>query len=129
MNETDQLKEASEGLLWMSESEYPFEVFTWDKWDKADSLTPTLVLKHAEYPPDTPVDVVGVDEFFAPATTEEDWHNEDEKAQVKRYQNLVTTLKQNLKDIQVYKIGEVEIDIYSVGKTPAGLWQVFQPRQ
>lgn len=117
MNETDQLKEASEGLLWMSESEYPFEVFT---WDKADTFTPTLVLKRAGYPPDAPVEVVGVDEFFAPATTEEDWHNEDEKAQVKRYQNLVTTLKQNLKDIQVYRVGEVEIDAYIVGKTPAG---------
>ena len=117
MNETDQLKEASEGLLWMSESEYPFEVFT---WDKADTFTPTLVLKRAGYPPDTPVEVVGVDAFFAPATTEEDWHNEDEKAQVKRYQNLVTTLKQNLKDIQVYRVGEVEIDAYIVGKTPAG---------
>lgn len=117
MNEIDQLKKASDGLLWTSEADYPFEVFT---WDNADTFTPALLLERAGYPRDAPVKVLTLDEFFTPATTEKDWHNEEEKAQVKRYQNLVTTLKQNLNDIQVYKVGEVQMDVYIPGKTDTG---------
>ncbi|MEQ9548052.1 MAG: nuclease A inhibitor family protein [Coleofasciculus sp. G3-WIS-01] len=117
MNEIDQLKKSSEGLLWISEANYPFEVFT---WDNTDILTPALVLERAGYPPDTPIEVQIIDQFFAPATTEEDWHNEAEKAQVKRYQALEQTLSDCLTDIQVYRLGSTTIDIYIAGKTPEG---------
>lgn len=117
MNEIDQLKKSSEGLLWISEANYPFEVFT---WDNTAILTSALVLERAGYPPDTPIEVQTLDQFFAPATTEEDWHNEAEKAQVKRYQALKQTLSDCLTDIQVYRLGSTTIDIYIVGKTPEG---------
>ncbi len=117
MNEIDQLKKCSEGLLWISEANYPFEVFT---WDNTDILTPALVLERAGYPPDTPIEVQTLDQFFAPATTEEDWHNEAEKAQVKRYQALEQTLSDCLTDIQVYRLGSTTIDIYIAGKTAEG---------
>ncbi|MEQ9667436.1 nuclease A inhibitor family protein [Coleofasciculus sp. G2-EDA-02] len=117
MNEIDQLKKSSEGLLWISEANYPFEVFT---WDNTDILTPALVLERAGYPPDTPIEVQTLDQFFASAITEEDWHNEAEKAQVKRYQALEQTLSDCLTDIQVYRLGSTTIDIYIAGKTPEG---------
>jgi hypothetical protein len=31
--------------------------------------------------------------FFRPATKEEEWHNDEEKAQAARFQELVETLK------------------------------------
>jgi len=116
MTEIDQLRKASEGLLWVSEANYPFEVFHWD----TDTQNLVLVLEHAGYAPDTLVETVGLDEFFASAIEEQDWHNEDESQQVKRYQNLVTTLIQNLNSIEVYRIGTTEIDIYIVGQTALG---------
>jgi len=117
VNTIDQLQNSSAGLLWISEANYPLEVFT---WDNIDILTPELVLERAGYPPNTPIEVQPLDEFFAPATTEEDWHNEAEKAQVKRYQALKQTLLNCLTDIQVYRLGSTTIDIYIAGKTPEG---------
>jgi hypothetical protein len=101
----------------MSESDYPFEVFL---WDDLTSITPEELCPQTGHSPDTPVKVVELDRFCKRAVKEEDWHNEEESAEVKRYQALVEALKQNLKDIQVYRVGECEIDIYIVGVTASG---------
>lgn len=112
----EQLKRASDGLLFMSESEYPCVAFLWSDIAPA---TPEKVLQQIKHPIDTPVKIVGVDDFFGLETTPEDWHNEEEKETVKRFQTLVLTLKENLSNLQVYRLGEVEIDVYIIGETPA----------
>ncbi|AVH68601.1 nuclease A inhibitor family protein [Nostoc sp. 'Peltigera membranacea cyanobiont' N6] len=113
----EQLKQASDGLLFMSESEYPFEVLLWSDIAPA---TPEKVLKLTNHPQDTPIKIVGFDDFFQVATTVEDWHEEEEKATVKRFQTLVQTLKENLSNVRVYRLGNKEIDAYVVGETPTG---------
>lgn len=114
-----QLKEASQGLLFLSESEAPFEVVYW----KGDGqLTPAQLLQLTGHPPNAPVQVVSVDEFFAFATQEEDWHDEDERETVQRFQQLVNVLKENLSQLQVYRVGDRSIDAYIIGTTPAGDW-------
>ncbi len=100
----------------MSESDYPFEVFQWE------TLEPTAetVIQQTSHAPDTPVEVVSVDEFFQNATQEQDWHNDEEKETVGKFKALVETLKTNLNNVQVYRLGTVEIDAYIIGKTPSG---------
>jgi len=66
--------------------------------------------------------MLAVDEFFARATQEEDWHDQEERETVKRFQNLVSILKQNLSQLQVYRVGNINIDAYIVGVTPSGDW-------
>lgn len=114
-----ELKQASKGLLILSESDAPFEVIN---WQTQEQLTPTKLLQLTNYPPDAPVEVVNVDEFFAIATQAEDWHDEDERETVQRFQNLVSVLKQNLSNIQVYRVGKINIDAYIIGVTPNGDW-------
>ena len=53
--------------------------------------------------------------------SEENWYEDEEKATVKKFQNLVNLLKTNLIDLQVYKIGNREIDVYITGNTPDGI--------
>ncbi|MEH2212933.1 nuclease A inhibitor family protein [Nostoc sp.] len=113
----DQLRTATNGLLMMNESEYPFEVFLWE--DATPPATPEKVIQQTNHPQDTPIQIVGIDDFFQVATTEEDWHEEEEKATVKRFQTLVQELKKNLTNLQVYRLGNKEIDVYVVGQTPA----------
>ncbi|MEG4424948.1 MULTISPECIES: nuclease A inhibitor family protein [unclassified Microcoleus] len=112
-----QLKQASEGLLFGSETDAPFEVI---HWPTQGELTPPKLLQLTEHSPDASVEVVTVDEFFDAATQEEDWHDEEERETVKRFQNLVSVLKQNLSQLQVYRVGSVEIDAYIVGVTDGG---------
>jgi hypothetical protein len=113
------LKNTSEGLLYMSESDYPFEVFLWSNQAKEDFTTDKL-LQQIGCPRDTPVELVDIDDFFDNPTSEKDWHDEAEKETVRKYRHLVEVLKRNLTDIKVYRVGEIEIDVYIVGKTQSG---------
>jgi Nuclease A inhibitor-like protein len=106
----DTLKQATEGLLYTSESDYPFDVFLW----QTDTLTPKKVLIETKHPKNTPV------QFFAQVTQEKDWYGPEEKETVARYKELVKTLQTTLSDIQVYRVGKIELEVYIVGKTPEG---------
>ena len=114
-----QLSSAAQGLLFLSETNAPFEVIN---WQTQGELTPAILLQLTEHPPDAPVEVVSVDEFFAIATAEEDWHDQEERKTVQRFQNLVSILKQNLLQLQVYRVGDRSIDVYIVGVTDGGDW-------
>ncbi len=80
------------------------------------------MLQLTNHPPDAPVELRTVDEFFAIATAEEDWHDQDERETAKRFQNLVSIVKQNLSQLQVYRVGSIDIDAYIVGVTDGGEW-------
>jgi Nuclease A inhibitor-like protein len=112
----DNLKQASQGMLYTSESDYPFDVFSW----KTNTLTPEQVLIETKHPENTPVQVWELDKFFAPALEQKDWHGPKEKEIVAQYQHLLHTLQATLSDLQVYRVGEIELDVYIVGKTPEG---------
>jgi hypothetical protein len=114
-NITNILKQATDGLLMTSESEYPFEVFTWE----FGQLNETTVLEKTGLK--GTVKLVEIDDFFRNSVTAEDWHEDEEKEAVRKFQNLVNVLKTNLTDLQVYKIGNREIDVYIIGNTPDGI--------
>ncbi|GAB1543394.1 hypothetical protein NUACC21_60680 [Scytonema sp. NUACC21] len=113
------LQQASENLLFISESEYPFKVFLWQCEEQQD-ITPEFVLQKTGHPLDTPVAVVDMDDFFEVAIAEQDWHSPEEKAAAKKYQNLVKVLKANLSDIRVIRIGKININVYIIGTTSDG---------
>ncbi|MBF2067110.1 MAG: nuclease A inhibitor family protein [Calothrix sp. C42_A2020_038] len=115
----DKLKQASDGLLFMSESEYPFDVFLWQSPEK-QLVDTELVLSKLDKPSNTKVEFVDLDSFFEVATTEEAWHSPEDKEIVHKYQNLVKVIKETLSDIKVIRLGEIEIDVYIVGKVPSG---------
>ena len=77
------LKQASNGLLFLSETDAPFEVIN---WQTQGELTPAKLLQLRNHPPDAPVELRTVDEFFAIATQEEDWHEQEEREMVQRFQ-------------------------------------------
>lgn len=110
----DRLRQLSKGLLWMSESDYPFETIY---WKNQGNLTKKKLLQLSGHDLNTLVEVEQLDRFFVLAIKEQDWHEQEKKAEVKRYRVLLDFLKNYLRDIKVYRVGEVEIDIYIVGRT------------
>ncbi len=108
----NQLRSLTDELLWLSESDCPFEVFVWDDL----AITPEQLRLKTEHSPDTAIKTMAIDDFFCHCTTEQDWHNEEETAEVRKYQELLSFLKENLEDVKVYKLGKCEIDVYIVGK-------------
>ncbi len=112
----DRLKQATADLGWMSEADYPFEVLC---WDRGTELTPTALFKDST-PTAIAIETRSLADFFAPALQTEDWYDEEELANVDRYQQLVSTIEANLSETQVFRVGEIEIDAYIVGKTSNG---------
>jgi hypothetical protein len=112
----DTLKQASAGLQYTSESDYPFQVFSWP----LDTLTPKELLAQTGHSKDTAIQLEDFDKFFAQATQEKDWYGAEEKKTVAQYKHLVHTLQTTLSNIQVYRVGQIELDVYIVGKTPQG---------
>lgn len=112
----NQLQQASEGLLWLSESDYPFEVICWEKVDDIEAKLLELTDSNSE----TTIEVKELESFFKRVTEEKDWYEEEEMAECKRYQELVKLLKTHLADIKVYRVGEIEVNCYILGKTESG---------
>ncbi|MEH2149319.1 nuclease A inhibitor family protein [Nostoc sp.] len=115
---TEKLKQSSADLLMMSESDYPFEVFLWTA--QANDLTTQKLLQLTDHPQDSSVEEVALDYLFRNCASEQEWHDEQQKQNVKKFQTLVQTLKDNLNEIKVYRIGTIDIDVSIIGKTPSG---------
>lgn len=113
------LQQATEGLLFISETDAPLVPFFWPQ-ENPVKITPDVLLPLAGVATDAPVKPVKLEAFFRPATKEEDWHNDEERAEAKRFQDLVRTVKSTLKDVVVFRVGEVKIDVFIVGVVEGG---------
>ncbi len=103
-------------LLWSSESDYRFEIVT---WERGVDLEPTVLFNKLAKPNDA-IKTITLTDFFAPVLRIEDWYAAAELALVNRYTDLLHAIESNLSDVKVFRVGEVEIAIYIVGKTPTG---------
>jgi Nuclease A inhibitor-like protein len=112
----DRLKQATTDLLWSSESDYPFEVVS---WEPGTELNPSDLFSNI-YDTDLAIDSIALLDLFEPVLTIKDWYEQTELDLVDRYTNLLDLINTNLTEVEVFRVGEVEIDIYIIGKTPTG---------
>jgi hypothetical protein len=111
-------------LSWMSETDASFDVLHWRGTTQA-SLTPEQVCAQANLPPETPMEILALDEFLAPATQAQPWHTVDEAKMASQFQALQDLLEQHLTQIQVYRLGITELEIYIVGQVQHSDWLVL----
>lgn len=90
---------------WEREADAPFEVIS---WSAPGALTRAKLLQLTNHPPNAPVEVASVDELLARATQQEDWHDEEERETVQRFQNKVSVLKQNKKAVAGFQGGQYQ---------------------
>jgi len=103
--ELAELTRAGAGLLYPSESDEPFEVFCWP----ATGAARQQVAAHAQ----GEMVEISVDEFFAPLADADD---------ADRFANLRRALETRLTGLQVLRVGKVNVEIFLIGRTPAGEW-------
>ncbi|MCA1594599.1 MAG: nuclease A inhibitor family protein [Acidobacteria bacterium] len=114
-----ELKKLTGGLMFQSESDYPVEPFVQTaKGQKPLSAQDIVAAKKTDA--SASVSDSDFDAFFSNATQEQDWQSPEAREQVKRFQALVKSLKDNLSELKVYKVGETEADVYVIGKTASG---------
>ncbi len=64
---------------------------------------------------DTPVEERNFAEFFARLAEIQDWFGDEEKATAQKFADLKKLLESNLRDLKVFKIGKIQLDVYAVG--------------
>jgi len=113
------LSDASTGLLFQTELDYPFEVFIHVN-TKNTPINKETILRLTKGSPDDPIEESDIDTFFSTPTLEQDWHSTEDKKRVVRFKNLVSSINENLKEIRVFKKGRIYIDVYITGRAPSG---------
>lgn len=121
----EELGRACEGLTFMSESDYPVEPV---RWDGSVTLSHERLRELAGLPPGAPVGEVSVGDFFRVAAGEQEWKGEAELATAGRFQRLVRLLEGNLEELKVYRLGEINLRVYAVGRARGGGWLGVQTR-
>ena len=104
------LKKAADGLTLPSESDEPIEPIA---WGQAGSLGDPDVLRLSGHKPGDRIETTDLNDIFRDALAGDD---------AAKFRALIKVLKDSLSDLRVYRIGDVEKDVYIVGKAADGTW-------
>src|SRR5512145_2516766 len=96
------IDEATRGLLYPSESDFPIEACTYG----VEAPTPEGVLQARGKAPETPVEVESFTPFFEGLDDE-------------RFSALASLLERELSDLRVYRVGKTDIDVLVLGRHPS----------
>lgn len=110
---------ASTGILFMSESDYPFDTVAFPG-KGATKPTAAEFRATAGLPAGTKVEVRSYDAFMKNLTEPKDWWEDYNREQGKQYEKLDAALKANLTDLQVFRTGDIQIGVWIVGRDQNG---------
>ena len=103
----------------MSESDHPLQVV---RLDPPSASLEEALLQFGDKEPGSPIEKQDLDYFFRNATRIDPMATPVQQETTRRFQNLVKVLKEELSDIHVYRIGEVEVDAFIIGRLRDGVY-------
>ncbi len=115
----DRLTALASGLVLVSESDHPLRVV--DLGEAPEAELPSLI-RAAVSRADAGVQRVSLEAFFERATRAQPYHTDADRVIVERYRELVRFMTRDLSDARVYRVGEIEVDVYALGQSPQGEW-------
>lgn len=107
----EQIEKATAGLYYVSETDAEIRLFV---GGKSATVSKAEILAQTENA-DTPVEERNFAEFFERLTKTEDWFGEEETETARKFVELKRVLENNIRDLKVFKIGKIQLDVYVVG--------------
>lgn len=108
---TSDITPVIDGLLYMSESDYPFEIVAYPDTGTGE-ITPAHVLELLKLPSTTTVEQRTLDQFFTDyLLTGPDGA---------KYVQMRQVLENHLTDLTVIRVGEIQVHVMLVGRTKCG---------
>jgi len=104
------------GLLFISEADSPLRV---ERLAEASARAAVLA---SGKPTEAPVSEISVDAFLARAVEDLPYHSPTDRVVVARYRALRDFLSDELAQTRVFRVGEIDVDIYAIGQTADGDW-------
>jgi len=114
-----QLADLASGLWFISESDHALRVVRLGVVTEAE--LPSAICAQLSRV-DAPVQCVALATFFERATRSQPYHTAADRAVAERYRKLVGFLSHELATARVYRIGEIEVDVYALGRSLQGEW-------
>ena len=111
------LRLACKGLTYQSEIDSPVTAFSWRGKAEPDAAKVRELGRHEA---GDAVEEVALGDFFDGPTTEEDWHGDEEKAQVAGFRALLAVLRECLSGLKAFRVSGPQGEYYIVGKTASG---------
>jgi hypothetical protein len=113
-----ELEEAAEGLVYSSESDFPFAYFR--SLESTGVVTIESVRSLLGIPASIPIRERTLDRFLAHHTYASDPYDRRAQAIRPRYEALQGILERELRDVRAFLIGTIELRCYVVGVDGAG---------
>lgn len=114
---SEEIKTAAGGLWYMSETDAGIFPFT---GSKAAEVSKEILLQQIGKAAGVTIEERDFDQMFERFIKIEDWYGDEEKATAAKFAALKSLLEKNLSDLKVFKVGDVERDIYFVGLDAEG---------
>lgn len=108
----NQIKEACRDLYFTSETDAEIEAFF---GGQALTVTKNEILNQTKSAVNSSVEEINFTVFFKRLTEIQDWYGDEENATVQKFVKLKNLLESNLRELKVFKIGKIELNIYAVG--------------
>lgn len=118
----DEITSLCSDLMYPSESDEKIEYFEMEvSIDERISLANFRMFNGI--PPEVEIQVMDLELFFKPLIKTEDWFGEEEKKWAEDSLKLKQLLIEKLKDIEILKVGKIQIEVFLFGKSEYCLWQ------
>ncbi len=111
-NLPEKIRNAAQGLYYISETDAEIIPFV---GKKTAAITKEEFLSQTKIPTDSVIGEKDFAEFFARLTEIQDWFGDEEKETAQKFVRLKELLERNLRDLKVFKVGKIQLDIYVVG--------------
>ena len=118
----DEIISLSSDLMYPSESDEKIEYYEMEvSTDERLSLANFRMYNGIR--PEIEIEEMDFELFFKPLIKMEDWFGEDEKKWAEDSLKLKQLMSDRLKDIQILKVGRIEIAVYLSGKSDECKWE------
>lgn len=107
-----QIAEAVKGLYYVSETDAEILPFV---GAKSQTVSVEEILIQTKNESNAAIEERNFADFFARLTEIQDWFGDEEKQTAAKYTVLKNLLEKNLRELKVFKIGKIELDVYVVG--------------
>lgn len=105
-----QIEEIVKDLYYISETDSELFPFV---GERAEEVSVETILKQIGR--NDPVEERNFEDLFKRLTEIQEWFGDEETRTANKFSELKEFLVKNLRDIKVFKIGKIEVDIYIVG--------------
>ena len=106
------IKKATANLYYISETDSEISPFI---GRRAESVSKENLLLQTGNASGAAVEERNFEDFFTTLTKIQDWFGDEEKRAAQKFSALKELLQRELKNLKVFKVGQIELDIYVVG--------------